>query len=115
MDAQSEHRAEALRAFVSRHPDGWHHGDWERLVGELRGRGLLPDGQEDLLGKELERERVRQILESLEVPGLGPKRREAVAEAFGHVWKLRNASVEDVVSLPTISRRIAADLVAALR
>ncbi len=114
MDARHKERAATLRAFVSHHPDGWHHGDWEGLVGDLRSRKLSYPGEEDEVGKELERERVRQLLEGLSITGLGPKRREAVAEAFGHVWQLRHASAVDLASVPGITRRIADELTVAL-
>jgi hypothetical protein len=114
MDARHKERAATLRAFVSHHPDGWNHGDWEGLLGDLRSRELSYPGEEDEVGKELERERVRQVLEGLSVAGLGPKRREAVAEAFGHMWKLRHASADDLASVPGMTRRIAEALAAAL-
>lgn len=115
MDARQKERAGSLRAFVSHHPDGWHHGNWERLVGELRSQELLKAGEEEEVGKELERERVRQMLESLSITGLGPKRREAVVEQFGHMWHLRHASPEDLASVPGVTKRIANDLATALQ
>jgi hypothetical protein len=111
---KAEQRAGALRDFVDRHPDGWRHSEWEHLVGDLRGRGLLADGQEESVGKELEKMRVRKTLEELSVPGLGPKRRETVASAYGHMWDLRNATAEDLAALPGLNRRIATDLISAL-
>lgn len=115
MADQTENRVEALRAFLDRHPGGWYHTDWERLVDDLRTRGLLPDGGEQAVGRELERARVRQTLQGLGVRGLGPKRRETVAEAYGHLWELRNASADELAALPGLNKRVATDLVAALR
>lgn len=115
MDARQKELTGTLRAFASRHPDGWNHGDWVGLVDELRSRQLLDTGEEERVGKELERERVRQMLEGLSVTGLGPKRREAVAEQFGHVWQLRNASASDLASVPGVTKGIANDLATALR
>lgn len=115
MADQAEERAAALRAFLDRHPGGWYHSDWERLVEDLRTRGLLPQEGEERVGTELEQTRVRQILQGLGVRGLGPKRRETVAEAYGHLWELRNASADELAALPGLNKRIAADVVAALR
>lgn len=112
---QAEKRAEALRAFLDRHPGGWYHADWERLVDDLRTRGLLPDGGEEAVGRELEKARVRHTLRDLGVQGLGPKRRETVAEAYGHLWELRNATADELAALPGLNKRVAADLLAALR
>jgi DNA-directed RNA polymerase sigma subunit (sigma70/sigma32) len=114
MDVRHKERSGTLRAFVSHHPDGWYHSDWEGLVGDLLSRDLLYPGEEDEVGKELERERVRQMLEGLSIPGLGPKRREAVAERFGHVWELRHASADELAAVPGVTKRIADALHTAL-
>ena len=115
MTDQAEERVETLRAFLDRHPGGWYHSDWERLVDDLRTRGLLPEGGEEVVGRELEKARVRQTLQGLGVQGLGPKRRDSVADAYGHLWELRNASAEELAALPGLTKRIATDVVVALR
>lgn len=104
-----------IRAFLDVHPDGWSHADWERLVGELRGAGLLTDGDEEALGHDLERERLRATLDRLSIAGLGPKRRAAIIEQYPRLWELRQASADELASLPTISKALASELVDALR
>ena len=86
-----------LRAFVEAHPDGWNHDEWLDLLRELGEAG------EDAW--ELRRRAV---------PGLGPKRSEAIVERFGSVWRLRHASVEDVAGVPSINRDLAEKVVTAI-
>lgn len=114
MGTKTTKRHEVLAAFLNDHSDGWHHGDWERLLDTLRQKGLVGLGEEDTVGLELERERVARYLESLGVPGLGPKRRSAVADAFPRRYDLTHASVEALSQLPSMNRRVAEALVAAL-
>lgn len=114
MSKRDEKRAETLRNFVQEHPDGWSHDEWERLVQDCHHRGLIDPGDEDALGRALERERIVQTLATLPVKGLGPKRREKVAEHFEHLWMLRNASTDDLASVPSVTRPIAEDLHRAL-
>jgi len=42
-----------------------------------------------------------------EVPGIGPKRRQALLRAFGSIDGIRQASLEDLISIPGITRPIA--------
>ncbi len=42
-----------------------------------------------------------------EIPGIGPKRRRALLQAFGSVDAIRQASVDDLVAIPGITRRLA--------
>lgn len=104
-----------IRAFLDVHPNGWSHADWERLVGELRGAGLLAHGDEEALGRDLERERLLATLDRLSVAGLGPKRRAAIIEQYPRLWDLRQASADDLAALPSIPRALASELVEALR
>lgn len=108
-------RADALAAFLAAHPTGWDHHDWERLFAELCDRGLALEEERAEIGRELEQARVLNVLADMHVTGLGPKRRHAVASAYGRLWELRNASAEEIAGLPGLTRRIAEDLVAALR
>lgn len=107
MADSAETRSEALREFVSRHPDGWHHGAWEQLLHELRTRGWVREGEEERVGAELERTRVLATLEGLTVRGLGPKRRGTIADAYPRLWDLRHAGVDDLAELPGVTRSIA--------
>ncbi|NNF39311.1 MAG: hypothetical protein HKN71_11640, partial [Gemmatimonadetes bacterium] len=46
-------------------------------------------------------------LERLALPGIGPRRREHVADHFPSLWTLRNASVEQLAELPSFHRGLA--------
>ncbi len=105
---------EALRSFVADHRDGWSHGHWERLLHQLE-QGGFDTERPDEIGRALERERVRVVLEDVGIRGLGPKRREAVAEHFGSLWNLRQASVEDLTERSQLPKGLAERLHAALR
>jgi len=115
MTVHTQARAARVHTFVAAHPDGWNHADWEGLVGELRAAGLLDQGEEAALGRELERERVLATLTELAVPGLGPKRREAIAAHCGRLWDLKHVSVDDLAALPSIPRGLAEAVRTALR
>jgi len=114
MTLQTQARAARVHTFVAVHPDGWNHEEWEGLVGELRGAGLLGPGEEEALGRELERERVLATLTELAVPGLGPKRREAIAAHCGRLWDLKHVSVDELAALPSIPRSLAEAVRAAI-
>jgi len=95
-----------IQAFVAEHPTGWSHADWEQLLAGLSARKVnVPD--HDQLGVRLEAERLRHSLLASRVPGLGPKRVDAIVERFGSVQNLRSASPDDVARIPTIPRRMA--------
>jgi len=104
---------ETLRGFVADHPEGWSHGHWQDLLHHLSEDGF-DTGQPDQIGLELERERVRAVLEGAGIRGLGPKRREAVAARFGSLWHLRHASVEDLSEGSDLPTSLAEKLHAAL-
>ncbi|MEY4033963.1 MAG: hypothetical protein RL492_1157 [Verrucomicrobiota bacterium] len=57
--------------------------------------------------------RSRKLRESVldEMPGLGPKRRDALLAAFGSIQKLRKATVEQVAEVDGVSAKLAADVV----
>ena len=93
-----------LREFASTRPDGWSHDEWLRLLDSLRERGHDTSDSESI-GRDLERERLALTLER--VPGLGPKKVEAVADRFGTLWSLRQASAEEIASVPSIPRNLA--------
>jgi NAD-dependent DNA ligase len=102
-----------LRDFVVNHHKGWNHHEWLGLLAELTDTGF-DTSDPDHIGMALERERVRQLLEGASVKGLGPKRREAVAERFATVWNLKHASVEDLKEIPTFHESLARALHEAL-
>lgn len=93
-----------LREFASARPEGWSHDEWLGLLDSLRERGHNISDSESI-GRELERERLSVTLER--VPGLGPKKVEAVAARFGTLWSLRHASAEEIASVPSIPRNLA--------
>ncbi|HET9949117.1 MAG TPA: helix-hairpin-helix domain-containing protein [Longimicrobiales bacterium] len=103
-----------LRAFVEAHSEGWNHEDWLGLLNELRQEGVDvsdPDG----LGQQLERTRLEWELRRRAVPGLGPKRSDALVDRFGSFWRLQHASVEEVARVPRMTRGLAEKVIEALR
>ena len=103
-----------LRTFVETHPSGWDHGDWLELLRSLESKGFDVE-QSDSIGVELERERVRTGLANLGISGLGPKRREALADRFPTWWTLRHASPEQIAEIDTIHRSLAEKVVQAIQ
>ncbi len=104
---------EELRSFVAEHREGWSHGHWETLLRQLEDGGF-DVAEADDIGLVLERERVLVFLEDAGIPGLGPKRREAVADQFGNLWRLKHASVEELAEQSRLPRNLAEQLRAAL-
>lgn len=93
-----------LKDFVSAHPEGWSHDEWDGLLGSLRDKGHDVSDSETI-GIELERERLRQRLQG--IPGLGPRRVDALVGRFDTLWSLQQASAEEIVQLPSIPRNVA--------
>ena len=85
-------RAE-LRTFVQAHPGGWSHHVRLGVLAALTDAGA-DTSDPARIGAELEHERLLSALEDADVKGLGPKRREALAEHFGRLHDLRRASVD---------------------
>jgi hypothetical protein len=104
---------ERLREFVERHPDGWNHEEWAGLLGELQQSGTDVDPAE--VGRALERTRLQWELTRRPVKGLGPKRCEAIIDRFESFWQLRQASVEDVAQVPTVTRSLAEKVLQAIQ
>jgi excinuclease ABC subunit C len=48
------------------------------------------------------------------VPGLGPKRIEAISKSFGSVWRLRGATLDEVARVPSMNRSLAEKLLSSL-
>jgi excinuclease ABC subunit C len=42
-----------------------------------------------------------------EIPGIGPRRRQALLQAFGSLEKIREASVEELAAVPGMTRKVA--------
>jgi hypothetical protein len=101
-----------LREFASARPSGWGHDDWLAFLDTLKERGHDTSDAEGI-GRQLERERLATVLSS--VPGLGPKRVEALVERFETLWSARHAGVEEVASVPGIPRALAERVAEALR
>lgn len=102
-----------LRRFVDDHVDGWSHHDWLELLAQLTDEGV-DTSDPDRIGSDLERERMVVVLEQAPVKGLGPKRRQALADRFGSLWSLQHATVEEITELPSFHRGLAQSLVETL-
>lgn len=101
-----------LREFAAARPGGWGHDDWLAFVESLKGRGhdtSNPDG----IGRLLERERLATVLAA--VPGLGPKRVEALVARYETLWSMRHADAGEVARIPGIPRALAERVVEEVR
>jgi hypothetical protein len=113
MSHEKDRFHEELRNFVAEHEDGWSHGHWETLLRRLEEEGF-DTAQPDAIGLVLERERILVALEDAGIPGLGPKRREAVADQFGNLWRLKQASVDDLSRMSRLPKALAEKVHAAV-
>lgn len=93
-----------LRDFAAEHPEGWSQDERTRLVDRLTRTGH-DSTDPDAIGMILERERLDLMLQK--VQGIGEKRRNTVLDRFGRLWDLRQAGVDEIASLPGLSRPIA--------
>ncbi|MFN3684395.1 MAG: helix-hairpin-helix domain-containing protein, partial [Fimbriimonadaceae bacterium] len=50
-----------------------------------------------------------------EIPGVGPRRRRLLLRTFGSVEGIRRATVEEVAAVPTLTRRLAEQILEHLR
>jgi len=112
-ESEEEMMTADLRAFVEAHPEGWNHDEWLGLLADLEGRGVDVSTQ-DAIGAELEKTRLAWELSRREVPGLGPKRIEAISKRFGTIWKLRGATLDEVARVPSMNRALAEKLLSSL-
>jgi hypothetical protein len=104
-----------LKAFIETHPDGWDHFQWLGLLADLEDNGF-DVSDPTAIGRELENHRLAWELRRREVPGLGPKRIDAVVEHFGTLWSLRHADVEDFADIKkSVPGKVAEKVVAAVR
>jgi hypothetical protein len=95
-----------LNQFVESHPTGWNHEEWLALLADL-GEGGTDVSNPDAIGAELEKTRVTWELKRRGIPGLGPKRLDAIATRFGTMRELRNATVEELARVPGMNRALA--------
>lgn len=98
-----------LTAFVESHPAGWNHDEWLELLENL-GQGGTDVSNPDAIGAELEKARLTWELKRRGVPGLGRKRIEAIANRFGTLQDLQNATVEEIARVPGMNRALAVKL-----
>ena len=98
-----------LKQFVSQHVHGWSDEDWRALVGRLAesGHDVTDTGE---LGLRLERWHILETLSRLSLSGVGPRRREHIADRFPSLWALRHASVDELAELPSFHRGLAEQL-----
>jgi hypothetical protein len=102
-----------LTAFVEDHPDGWDHAEWVGFLQALDQQGIDVSDPDDL-GLKLENTRLSWELQRRAVPGLGPKRIDAVVGRFGTLWSLRQATPDEIAEIPTIHKGLAEKLSDAL-
>lgn len=93
-----------LREFVQAHPGGWGHNEWIGLVNLLKDRGH-DTSDTDAVGMALERERLTIVLER--VPGLGPRRVQAIADRYPRVWNVMQAGAEEIAMATNLPRAVA--------
>lgn len=93
-----------LRDFASGRPQGWSHDDWLSFLESLGSRGHDITDRE-AIGLALEKERLDIALGR--VKGVGPQKRQALVEKYGNVWNLRNADVDEIASVASVSRNVA--------
>jgi hypothetical protein len=103
-----------LNDFIESHPEGWDHATWLGLLSELEEAGF-DVSDTDAIGYELENLRLAWELRRRDVPGLGPKRIDAVVSRFGTFWSLQHAEAEELAAIRTIPGALAEKVVAAVR
>ena len=102
-------------AFIESHPEGWGHDQWLGLLAELEEMGF-DVSDPTAIGHEMESQRLAWELRRRGVPGLGPKRIDAVVEHFGTLWSLKHAEVEDFEGIKkSVPGKVAEKVVAAVR
>ncbi len=89
-----------LREFASARPQGWNHEDWLAFLEDLQSRGHNISDRE-AIGVALERERLLMALG--QVRGIGPLKRQAIAEHYNNLWELRHADPNEISTVGSIS------------
>lgn len=100
-----------LRAFASGRPDGWGHDDWLHFLEDLEQRGHNVNDR-DAIGSMLERERLVLALEK--VPGVGPRRVQAIADRYGYLWRLRETDADQLAREAKVPRGVAERVIGAI-
>jgi hypothetical protein len=100
-----------LRDFITAQGGEWGHDEWTALLGRLGERGHDVTDP-DAIGNTLEGERIAMALGA--VPGVGPRRVAALITRFGNLWSLRQASIDDLATVPGVPRALAERISAAL-
>ena len=95
---------EDLRAFVQARPAGWGHEDWLSFLDHLRERGH-DTSDPDAIGLALEAERLAAVL--ARVPGMGPRRIQSVIDRYHTAWSAHHADVDEMATLPLMTRALA--------
>jgi hypothetical protein len=104
-----------LTAFIEAHPEGWGHDQWLGLLADL-GENGFDVSDPTAIGDELEKRRLAWELRRREIPGLGPKRIDAVVEHFGTLWRLRHATAHDFAEIKkSVPGKVAENVLAAVR
>lgn len=91
-----------LRDFASARPQGWNHQDWLEFLENLEARGHNISDRE-LIGSALEKERLLLVLAGIK--GIGPQKRQALAEHYGNIWHLRDADLDEIVRVGNVLRK----------
>lgn len=101
-----------LREFASARPQGWNHEDWLEFLESLQTRGHNISDRE-AIGVALEKERLHLALAALK--GIGPQKRESLAEYYGNIWQLRHADLDEITRVGNIQRKDAERIKSELR
>ena len=105
--------SEDIRSFVREHFHGWNHDEWMGFIHGLAHAGhdvSDPDG----IGLALEQERLRSTLRSWGITGLGPKRIDAVARAYGSLQNLKGADGTAVAERAGLPKQVANEVASRL-
>ena len=104
-------RAEA-RGFVAGRPQGWNHDEWLGFLEDLRQRGHNVEDR-DAIGSMLERERLGVVLERVE--GISAQRVRSISERYGNVWRLKDATPEELARETKIPQPLAERILESVR
>ena len=103
--------AREVSEFVEAHVDGWNHDEWVGFLRHLENLGQDasdPDG----IGLALEQERLRKTLRGSGLVGLGPKRIEALTEAYATLQFIRSIHGAEIAERAGIPQALAYEIAA---